>query len=205
MPSASGALSESTACSGKDIPGGLRRYPRSRPEGRRSPLRPGRLAWAAAVALATAGAPGSAHAQLPTWVIDSAAGPVLKQLWQESVAARAERVACLGGTIGPDTVWITAAAQVTTTADSLGAGAEASLEQCAPPRWIGTVHTHIRSTDDSEPVARFSPGDRAVMSAWVERWGRKGAFCLLHRPKAAHCEVYPAGVPPREIPAPARE
>jgi len=158
-----------------------------------------------AAALGTAAAPGPAQAQLPTWVIDSSAGPVLKQLWQESVAARAERVACLGGTIGPDTVWITAAAPVATTADSLGAGAEASLAQCAPPRWIGTVHTHIRSTDDSDPVARFSPGDRAVMSTWVERWGRKGAFCLLHSPKAAHCEVYPAGVPPREIPAPARE
>lgn len=159
----------------------------------------------ALAALAAAAAPGAARAQLPTWVIDSTAGPVLRQLWRESVAARAERVACLGGTIGPDTVWITAAAPVATTADSLGAGAEASLAQCAPPRWIGTVHTHIRSTDDSEPVARFSPGDRAVMSAWVERWGRKGAFCLLHSPKAAHCEVYPAGVPPREIPAPARE
>jgi hypothetical protein len=178
---------------------------------RGSPILPGpagraergvRLAW---VAVALSGAPGAVRAQLPTWVIDSTAGPVLKQLWQESVAARAERVACLGGTIGPDTVWITAAAPVATTADSLGAGAEASLAQCAPPRWIGTVHTHIRSTDDSEPVARFSPGDRAVMSAWVERWGRKGAFCLLHSPKAAHCEVYPAGVPPREIPAPARE
>src|SRR5512142_2732812 len=154
------------------------------------------IPWALA-ALAAAAAPGTARAQLPTWVIDSTAGPVLRQLWRESLAARAERVACLGGTLGPDTVWITAAAPVATTADSLGAGAEASLAQRAPPRWIGTVHTHIRSTDDAEPVARFSPGDRAVMSACVERWGRQGAFCLLHSPKAAHCEVYPAGVPPR--------
>jgi hypothetical protein len=163
------------------------------------PLNPTGLLTLAALGAA---APPAVRAQLPAWVIDSSAGPVLKQLWQASVAARAERVACLGGTIGPDTVWITSAAPVTTPADSLGAGAEASLAQCAPPRWIGTVHTHIRSTDDPEPVARFSPGDRAVMSAWVERWGRKGAFCLLHSPRAAHCEVYPAGVPPREIPAP---
>ena len=194
MPSASGALNEGPASSWNDSPGRRRRSTK-------------RLSRRAAFVLAVglAAAPGAVRAQLPTWVIDSGAGPVLKQLWQESVAARAERVACLGGTIGPDTVWITAAAPVATTADSLGAGAEASLAQCAPPRWIGTVHTHIRSTDDSEPVARFSPGDRAVMSAWVERWGRKGAFCLLHSRKAAHCEVYPAGVPPREIPAPARE
>jgi len=65
---------------------------------------------------------------------------LLKQLWQESVASRARRVACLGGTIGPDTVWITAAAPVTATADSLSADAAAALAQCAPPRWIGTVH-----------------------------------------------------------------
>lgn len=153
--------------------------------------------------LATLATPAAARAQLPTWVVDSAAGPALKRLWQDSEAARAERVACLGGTIGPDTVWITAAAPVATAADSLGAGAEASLAQCAPPRWMGTVHTHIRSTDDSEPVARFSPGDRAVMSAWVERWGRKGAFCILHSRKAAHCEVYPPGAPTRQPPVPA--
>lgn len=161
--------------------------------------RTARLAGAILGALA---APAAARAQLPTWIIESAAGPALKRLWQESVAARSERVGCLGGRIGTDTVWITVAAPVTTAADSLGAGAEASLVQCAPPRWIGTVHTHIRSTDDPEPVARFSPGDRAVMSAWVERWGRKGAFCILHSPKAAHCEVYPAGPPTLEMPAP---
>ena len=130
---------------------------------------------------------------------------MLQRLWRESLAARAERVACLGATLGADTVWLTAAAPVTTTADSLGAGAEASLAQCAPPRWIGTVHTHIRSTDDPEPVARFSPGDRAVMSAWADRWGRKGAFCILYTPKAAHCEVYPAGTPLRALPPPANQ
>lgn len=185
MPSASGALNEGPASSWNDSPGWRRRS--TKPLSRRA---------AFVLALGLGAAPGAVRAQLPTWVIDSTAGPVLKQLWQESVAARAERVACLGGTIGADTVRITAAAPVATAADSLGAGAEASLAQCAPPRWIGTVHTHIRSTDDSEPVGRFSPGDRAVMSAWVERWGRKGAFCLLHSPKAAHCEVYPAGVLP---------
>ncbi len=194
MPLTSGGVSGGPGSNGNDSPGGRRRST--------NPL-PALLRWSVGAALVAAAAPAPAHAQLPTWIIDSAAGPALKRLWQESEAARAERVACLGGTIGADSVWVTAAAPVTTTADSLGAAAEASLEQCAPPRWIGTVHTHIRSTDDSEPVARFSPGDRAVMSAWVERWGRKGAFCLLHSSKAAHCEVYPPGAPAREMPAPA--
>jgi len=154
--------------------------------------------------IGTVSCPAMTQAQLPTWVIDSAARPVLKQLWASSVAARAERVACVAGRIGPDTVWITGAMLLagsadSLTADSLGAGAEASLAECGPPRWIGTVHTHIRSTDDPEPVARFSPGDRAVMSTWAIRWGRKGAFCVLHSPTAAHCEVYPAGRPAREV------
>jgi hypothetical protein len=52
----------------------------------------GWVVWAVVAFGATA--PGAAQAQLPAWVIDSSAGPALKQLWQESDAARAERVAC---------------------------------------------------------------------------------------------------------------
>ncbi len=154
--------------------------------------------WAI-VAIGATVCPVVVQAQLPTWVIDSAARPVLKQLWASSVAAPAERVACLAGSIAPDTVWITDAMLLAGAGESLGAGGEASLAECGPPRWIGTVHTHIRSTDDPEPVARFSPGDRAVMSTWASRWGRKGAFCILHSATAAHCEVYPAGTQAREV------
>lgn len=162
--------------------------------------------WAI-VLIGAAVCPVVMQAQLPTWVIDSAARPVLKQLWASSIAARTERVACLAGRIAPDTVWITDAMPLAGSADSLGAdslgaGAEASLAECGPPRWIGTVHTHIRSTDDPEPVARFSPGDRAVMSTWATRWGRKGAFCILHSATAAHCEVYPAGTQARQVAPP---
>jgi hypothetical protein len=134
------------------------------------------------------------RAQLPTWIVEPEARPALTALWQRSVAARAERVACLGGRIGSDTVWITAAAPVETAAtDSLAAEGEPSLAQCGPPHWIGTVHTHVRSTDDPEPAPRFSSGDRAQMSEWVRRWGRPGAFCVLHSAQGAHCEVYPWG------------
>jgi hypothetical protein len=159
---------------------------------------------AAVVAAALGGlaAPASAAAQLPTWIFDSAARPALTGLWRESVAARAERVACLAGTIGPDTVWITGAKPVPGKADSLGADPEPSLAACRAPEWIGTVHTHIRSTDDPHGVGRFSPGDRAMMSEWAIRWGRKGAFCVLYTATGAHCELYPPGKPGRVIPAP---
>jgi hypothetical protein len=139
-----------------------------------------------------------APAQLPTWVVDSAARPALTALWRESVSARAERVACLAGSIGADTVWITGASEVPGAADSLGAVAEPSLARCGAPKWMGTVHTHIRSTDDTASVNRFSPGDRAMMSEWAIRWGRKGAFCILYSAKGAHCELYPPGQPAHE-------
>jgi hypothetical protein len=155
------------------------------------------------IGLAELAHPSLSAAQLPTWIIEAPARPALSALWRTSVAARAERVACIGGRIGSDTVWITGAEPVQTAgADSLAAEGEPSLAQCGPPRWIGTVHTHVRSTDDPEPAARFSPGDRAQMSEWARRWGRPGAFCVLHSPQAAHCEVYPWGA--RRDPPPPR-
>src|SRR5262249_900360 len=137
-------------------------------------------------------ATNGALAQQPSWVVEPAARPALSELWTASTAAQAERVACIAGRIGDDSVWITGAGPVvSSSADSLTAEGGPSLAQCGPPRWIGTVHTHVRSTDDPEPVGRFSSGDRAQMSAWVERWGRPGAFCVLYSAQAAHCEVYP--------------
>lgn len=140
--------------------------------------------------LAAGAAP--AAAQQPAWIIEAPARPALSALWRASVTARAERVACLSGRIGTDSVWITGAAPIVTRgADSLAAEGEPSLAQCGPPRWIGTVHTHVRSTDAADPAERFSPGDRAQMSEWARRWSRAGAFCLLHSAQAAHCEIYP--------------
>jgi hypothetical protein len=139
-----------------------------------------------------AGVPRAAPAQLPTWIVEETARPALSALWQSSVAARAERVACLSGRVGRDSVWVLGAESVVAAgADSLTAEGEPSLAQCGPPRWIGIVHTHIRSTDDPEPAPRFSSGDRAQMSEWVRRWGRPGAFCVLYSAQGAHCEIYP--------------
>lgn len=134
----------------------------------------------------------SAGIAIPAFVIEAPAKPVLRSLWSTSLITRREQVACLGGEIRGDTVRVThALALPDTEGDSLSASAESSLEACAAPEWIGTVHTHIRATDGAEPPPRFSPGDRAVMSAWSARWARPGAFCVLYSEKGAHCEVYP--------------
>lgn len=135
---------------------------------------------------------------LPAWRIAPPAEDSLKALWARSIATRREAVACLGGVIGSDTVHVTSALPLADApADSLTADAQLSLSDCGPPRWIGTAHTHVRSTDGDEPATRFSPSDRTVMSLWSTRWGRQGAFCVLYSEKRAHCEVYPPGSNPR--------
>lgn len=140
-----------------------------------------------------------AAAQQQAWVMGPEAKLALQQLWAASLTARREQVACLGGTIGSDTVLVTRLKPVSESSDSLTASAAISLATCAPPEWIGTVHTHVRSTDDDAPASRFSPGDRAVMSEWAKRWGGQGAFCLVYSERNMHCEVYP---PRRTPPAP---
>ena len=136
-------------------------------------------------------------AQQQAWVMGPQAKLALQQLWATSLTTRREQVACLGGTIGPDTVAVTRVKLLDESSDSLTASAQVSLATCAPPEWMGTVHSHVRSTDDDTPASRFSPGDRAVMSEWASRWGGQGAFCLVYSERNMHCEVYP----PRRSPA----
>jgi hypothetical protein len=137
---------------------------------------------------------------LPAWVIDPPAKDSLGRLWAESISANREHVGCLGGTLGPDTVRVERVILLDAApGDSLNAPAELSLATCAPPQWIGTVHTHVRSTDDPSPAPRFSGGDRVVMSVWSGKWRSRGAFCVLYSDRGAHCEVYPPGrslIPP---------
>ena len=138
--------------------------------------------------------PASATAQSQGWAIDRSARPDLIELWRLSSRERRERVACLGGRLDADSVVVSSVRLLHTdgyVADSLSASATTSIQDCGRPDWIGTVHTHIRSTDDSVPANRFSSGDRMVMSEWTRRWGGQGAFCVLHSERGAHCEVYP--------------
>ncbi len=132
------------------------------------------------------------QAHAPAWTFAPSSRPALRLLWEESTRGRRERVACLGGTMTEDSVVVTNIKPIPSDdADSLSASGVLSIQECGPPDWMGTVHTHVRSTDDSLPARRFSPGDRVVMSEWARRWGGQGAFCVLYSERGAHCEVYP--------------
>ncbi|HEX5574536.1 MAG TPA: hypothetical protein VFX42_01580 [Gemmatimonadales bacterium] len=118
------------------------------------------------------------------------AGVGLQSLWQASIAAKQERVACLASTIRNDTVFVSRIKALDPEdADSLGISATASVAQCGPPEWSGTVHTHIALYTDSLPSTRFSAQDRTAMSLWYDRWHSDGVFCLIYSRQDAHCEA----------------
>jgi hypothetical protein len=112
----------------------------------------------------------------------------LQALWRTSDEAKQERVACIGGYQRADTTYITRVEQVDADADSLQAAAGASLQECRPPEWLGTVHTHVARLD-GRPYVTFSGSDRAVMAAWHRRWQADGVFCVLYDDRRAHCEA----------------
>jgi hypothetical protein len=113
----------------------------------------------------------------------------LRRLWVESSGARTERVACLAGEIVRDTVRVTRILPLMGWADSLGVSARQSLEECAPPRWQGTVHTHVALRDGRQPYSRFSGADRGVNRLWWRRWNTEGMFCVLFSATDAYCEI----------------
>jgi hypothetical protein len=126
----------------------------------------------------------------PTFRFTREAGLALRDLWEESVAAREERVACLASSIRNDTVLVTRVNSLESEgADSLGISAGASVEQCGPPEWSGTVHTHIALYTDSLPSTRFSAQDRIAMRLWYDRWHADGVFCVVYSREDAHCEA----------------
>ncbi len=87
---------------------------------------------------------------------EPSARPELQRLWQASLSAKAERVACLAGAIDGDTVRISRVFPLEVgTSDSLGVSAGASLDICGPPSWRGTVHTHVALRDGRRPTLFF--------------------------------------------------
>jgi hypothetical protein len=74
-------------------------------------------------------------------------------------------------------------------ADSLGISARASVEQCGPPEWSGTAHTHIALYTDDLPSSKFSGQDRIAMRLWYDRWHADGVFCVVYSHEKAHCEA----------------
>jgi hypothetical protein len=143
------------------------------------------LASSAAAQADTAGAAPQA-----AFIFSREAGLGLRSLWEESVAAKQERVACLGATVRHDSVFVSRIlALVPQEADSMSIGSAASIERCGPPTWAGTVHTHVALYTDDLPSKRFSAQDRGVMRQWYERWHADGVFCLVYSPRDAHCEA----------------
>lgn len=117
-----------------------------------------------------------------------ARGP-LHDLWVKSLAVKQERVACLGGYVVHDVVYITHIEELAPSrADSANISAIASLRECSAPAWLGTVHTHI-ARFHGLPYRIFSAPDRYVMMLWHERWKAPGVFCILYSDVDATCEL----------------
>ena len=146
-----------------------------------------RLWLLALLAVPLAGARAGGRAPL-AFTVDTGARDALRALWSASVAARAERVACLASLVDGDTLRITRVRPLESGADSLAVSALASLEACGPPEWQGTVHTHIAAAG-GRPVGQFSGSDRGVMLMWWQRWNADGTFCVLYAEDEAHCEI----------------
>jgi hypothetical protein len=118
------------------------------------------------------------------------AGASLRALWNASVAAHEERVACLASSIRNDTVFVARIDPLAPEeADSMGISATASIERCGPPEWSGTVHSHIALYTQDRPSTRFSAQDRTAMRLWYDRWHADGVFCLIYSSDDAHCEA----------------
>jgi hypothetical protein len=144
--------------------------------------------WLGVVALCPAAAQTSSSRA--GFRFSPAAGTALRALWEESVRAKQERVACLAADIRGDTVFVRVVRRVEPdAADSMGVSATASIEQCGPPEWNGTVHTHVALYTDDGPSRRFSGQDRTVMRMWYDRWHADGVFCVAYSERSAHCEA----------------
>ncbi|HEX6535740.1 MAG TPA: hypothetical protein VF041_14175 [Gemmatimonadaceae bacterium] len=167
---------------------------------RLSPVRRHAAALLVALCLPVAGAAAqnrSAGGSSPVSSVSSSGGfrfspaarSALHVLWTASLDAKQERVACLGGHASHDTVYITSIEPVSAPrADSANISARTSLAECAPPRWFGTVHTHIAKFA-GQPFIIFSAPDRMVMSMWRRQWHQDGVFCILFSATEANCEA----------------
>ena len=126
------------------------------------------------------------------------AGALLRRLWVESSAERREHVACISGEVLGDSVRVTRMMPLEVRgADSLGVSAQSSIDECGPPDWLGTAHTHIARYDGEHPYPDLSGADRGITFMWWQRWQVDGMFCVLYSETEAFCEVLGAGGPSR--------
>ncbi|HEU4564763.1 MAG TPA: hypothetical protein VFS05_08950, partial [Gemmatimonadaceae bacterium] len=111
------------------------------------------------------------------------------ELWRSSSEAMVERVACIAGELANGVTTVTRIEVLEgQEGDSMQVQAVASIEQCRPPEWLGTVHTHIAKYDGEMPYSTFSGADRGVIAQWHRTWQTEGVFCILFSDVQAHCE-----------------
>ncbi len=107
----------------------------------------------------------------------------MRSLYAAAAAQNRELVACLAtDSISPP---------LDSAGDSLSVRPEESLEECRPPQWEGTVHTHQYPSPFFKRT--FSPSDRAVISKWRARWGVASRHCVVWGPRRGdvYCERWP--------------
>ena len=149
-----------------------------------------RLHWFLGLSAAIALSEASPNSIPRAFRFEGTARSELHRLWEESAELKAEKVACLAGSIESDTVRITGVFPLESgRSDSLGISAAASLETCGPPSWKGTVHTHVALRDGRQPYSLFSGADRGIMMLWWRRWREDGIFCLLYSAQEVICEI----------------
>jgi hypothetical protein len=125
----------------------------------------------------------------PTFRFTPEAGRTLRSLWEASLAARQERVACLGAEVRNDSVFVVRVLPLEISGDSMAIASDESIERCGPPAWSGTVHSHVAEYSDGLPSTTFSAQDRGVMRRWYQRWRADGVFCVVYSRRDAHCEA----------------
>lgn len=127
---------------------------------------------------------------MPAFRFSPEAGRALRSLWEASVAAREERVACLGAEVRNDSVFVVRLLPLEPRgADSTAIASDESVERCGPPEWAGTVHSHVAEYSNGLPSTTFSAQDRGVMRRWYQRWKTDGVFCVVYSRRNAHCEA----------------
>jgi hypothetical protein len=128
--------------------------------------------------------------QQPAFRFSREAGRALRSLWEASLTAQQERVACLGAEVRNDSVFVVRLLPLESAgADSMAVGSDESIERCGPPEWSGTVHSHVAEYSNGLPSTTFSAQDRGVMRRWYQRWRVNGVFCVVYSRRDAHCEA----------------
>ena len=127
---------------------------------------------------------------MPAFRFSPEAGRALRSLWEASVAAQQERVACLAAEVRNDSVFVVRLLPLEPAgADSMAIASDESVTRCGPPEWSGTVHSHVAEYSNGLPSTTFSAQDRGVMRRWYERWRANGVFCVVYSRRNAHCEA----------------